>query len=106
MWCIVKDVSPKHGISIHQYADDIQLYLAFDMDKQIAKVEACLSDIRIWMRQNKLKLNEGKTELIITFARLVHKVTISSIRIDDCEVAASQTAKNLGASATYQFIPT
>jgi hypothetical protein len=53
---------------MHQYADDMQLYLAFDLDKQeeaMARMEACVSDIRICMRQNKLKLNEDKTELLM-----------------------------------------
>ena len=37
------------------------------MDNQeddIAKMEPCLDDIGLWMQQNKLKLNEDKTEFI------------------------------------------
>ena len=52
--CPIYDVAQKHGISIHQYIDDMQFYLAFGLTKQevaIAKMEACLNDIRIWMRQ-------------------------------------------------------
>ena len=96
--CAPYDIAQKHGITIHQYTDDMQLYLAFDMDKQeeaIAKMEACFNNIRIWMRQNKLQLNEDKTELIIIAqARHAHKVTISTIRIGDYEVAV----KNRGAT--------
>jgi hypothetical protein len=98
----IYEIAQKHGISIHQYADDTQLYVAFDMDMQetaIAQMEACIHDIRIWMKQNKLKLNDDKTELIIIApARQAHKVTIHSLRIGDCEVAAAKTAKNLGAT--------
>ena len=44
----------------------MQFYLTFDMDKQkeaIAKMEPCLKDITIWMRQNTLQLNEDMVEL-------------------------------------------
>ena len=62
-------------------------------------MEACINDIRIWMKENKLKLNEDKTELlIIRPAKLSHKVTIDSIKIGDCIVQSSSIAKNLGAT--------
>ena len=44
-------------------------------------------------------LNDDKTELIIIApARHAHKVTIDSIKIGDCLVKSSNTAKNLGAT--------
>jgi hypothetical protein len=95
------DIAQKHGISMHQYADDTQLYLAFDFDKQeeaVAKMEACIQDIKIWMMQNKLKLNDDKTEVVIIApARQTHKVSINMIKIGDLEVKAGTKAKNLGA---------
>ena len=50
--CAIYDIAQRHGISIHQHADDIQLYLAFDLDNQkeaTTKMEACLNDIGLWM---------------------------------------------------------
>jgi hypothetical protein len=95
-------IASHHGISIHKYADDTQLYLGFDFEKQetaIAQMECCVNDIRAWMRDNKLKLNDDKTELlIITTARQAHKVTIDHIKIGDCTVKAVPIAKNLGAT--------
>ena len=44
--CPVYDIAHKHGISIHHYADDTQLYIAFGMKKQeaaMAKMEACVN---------------------------------------------------------------
>ena len=100
--CPVYDIARQHGISIHQYADDTQLYLPFQWNKQdeaIARMESCLEDIRVWMKQNKLKLNEDKSELLILHpARQAHKVTIDSVQIGDCTVQAAQVAKNLGAT--------
>ena len=98
----VYSIAQQHGISIHQYAEYTQLYVAFDFDNQqeaLTRMEACVSDIRAWMRLNKLKLNDDKTELIIIApARQAHKVTIDSIKIGDCLVKSSNTAKNLGAT--------
>ena len=100
--CPVYSIAEKHNISIHQYADDTQLYVAFDFDNQqesLRRMEACVNDIRTWMRLNKLKLNDDKTELIIIApARHAHKVTINSIKIGDCTVKSSRTARNLGAT--------
>ena len=61
----------KHGLNIHDYADDTQIYLNVSpLDKatiisSAAQVEACLEDIYKWMSQNMRKLNSDKTELLI-----------------------------------------
>ena len=56
---------------IHNYADDIQLYVKFDRESpssmQIAinMLEDCLLDVSHWMAHNGLKLNNDKTECLI-----------------------------------------
>ena len=50
--CPIYDIAQRHGISIRQHADDTQLYLESDLDKQqeaIVKMEALLNDIGLWM---------------------------------------------------------
>ena len=49
------------------YADDTQLYIILkkhDSDTAIQRLEHCLHDIQAWCLQNKLVLNDGKTEAI------------------------------------------
>ena len=64
-----------HGLTFHLYADDTQLYIAFkpcsstSKSDAIARVEACVEDIRIWMTNNLLKLNDDKTELIVVTSK-------------------------------------
>ena len=65
------DICCEHNICFHSYADDQQVYLSFDPsiqgDKElnVKSLEACIHDIRIWMKTNLLKLNNNKTEVIL-----------------------------------------
>ena len=49
----------KHGINLHWYADDTQLYLSMKPDEitHIPKIEACLNHIKAWMTNNFLLIN-------------------------------------------------
>ena len=54
-----------HKLNYHIYADDTQVYCASDFENpqnDLDRINSCISDIRTWMIQNKLKINDGKTE--------------------------------------------
>ena len=66
----VSDMIQRHGLSHNSYADDTQLYMTMDHSNidwrdSLARIELCVSEIREWMNQNILKLNDDKTELIV-----------------------------------------
>ena len=53
-----------HYIDFHIYADDIQLYVSFDFSNPnvaLDRMNLCISDLRIWMIRNKLKISDSKT---------------------------------------------
>ena len=51
------------------------------------------------MKENKLQLNEDKTEfIVITPSRQSTKVSVQSVKIGGCDIAPSITARNLGAT--------
>ena len=80
----------RHGLTYHLYADDTQLYMAFkpsDVTSKydaISRIKACVADIRIWMNDTFLKLNDDKTELlIITTREELSKISDISIKVGD-----------------------
>lgn len=96
----------QHNVSCHFYADDSQLYLAFntvginDQDvtcPSIIKVERSIENARVWMQNNKLKLNENKTEVILFGTKKrINNLTNIRIRIGDVTITPTTVVKNLG----------
>jgi len=97
----VSSIAQKHGISVHLYADDTQLYLPFnpsDSASAMARLEACVEDIKLWMERNFLKLNDSKTEFIIFGTSTdIAKVTEWTLSIGTSEILPSTTIRNIGA---------
>ena len=62
----VHDIILKYNLNYHVYADDTQLYITFKSSQEpvdsCITMEKCIQEIRSWMRQNFLKLNDEKTE--------------------------------------------
>ena len=57
-----------HNINYHCYADDTQLHISISPDdpNALSTLVSCLNDIQLWMSKNFLKLNDGKTEILLT----------------------------------------
>ena len=64
----IEAIASKHGLHIHFYADDTQIYFAFDVDDpnpDFTQIKMCFLEIKAWMSLNFLKLNDSKTELMV-----------------------------------------
>jgi len=57
----------RHGLNVHQYADDTQLYLSVLSDDAFVAVErldACLVDVKAWLRASRLRLKPTETQVM------------------------------------------
>jgi len=64
----------------------------------LAHVENCISDIRIWMVENKLKLNDDKTEVLILTSKLHRSIHyIAQVVVVGAAIPPILTVRNLGA---------
>ena len=65
------EILKHHLPTAHAYADDSQLYLSFspaistNQADAILAIETCIRDIRQWMLEDKLMLNDDKTEVLL-----------------------------------------
>ena len=94
-------IAEKHGVYLHLYADDTQLYLPFDpQNSEIAmfRMEACITEIKSWMAHNYLKLNDDKTEFIMFGTQsALRSVSEWTVSVGEVEVLPSRTVRNIGA---------
>ena len=92
-----------HGVQFHIYADDTQLYMTFDPKKlssvndSLDTIMHCVLQIKSWMLQNKLKLNDSKTEyMIIRSKRVKTYIDVPDFKIGESVIQPSSSIRNLG----------
>ena len=99
----VGDIFRRHGVLYHLYADDTQVYMAFQpgINEVEAKflLEKCIDEVRGWMAINVLKLNDAKTDFIVLGSKhQLRKVKTESIKVGDADILQNSTVKNIGAT--------
>ena len=98
----VSDITQWHRLSHHSNADDTQLYMTMDHSNNnwrdgLARIQLCVSGIREWMKQNMLKMNDDKTELIVFTSKYKQDFYNDlSTTIGDTVVDCSSQVKDLG----------
>jgi hypothetical protein len=97
----LSDIINSHsGVNHMIYADDTQLYLIMESNchaRSITTLEACIADVRSWAIQNKLMLNDTKTEVLHIHSRFRATSPLPSISIGGSYISPSTSARNLGA---------
>lgn len=96
----LEDVIRSYGVEVMIYADDTQLYLVLDptSDNPLKRLEDCIRGVKAWTTENKLLLNDSKTEVLHLSSRFVRNPThLSTIGVGDAEVDIASEVRNLGA---------
>ena len=86
-------------VSYHFFAGDMQLFIKIeDIDEAKHRLSSLLSDLKIWMARRKLKLNVGKTEIIVIRGNLknVPVANFGVMSFGDTHLVPCESAKNLG----------
>ena len=93
------DIIAAHGINYMTYADDTQVYFVLNCSERsaaIRKLEQCVMDVKAWSIQNKLMLNDSKTEVVFVSSRFVKAPSFPKITIGESDIEISSVARNLG----------
>ena len=97
------DIVRSHLPNASSYADDSQLYLSFKPDHTanettaLLAMQSCVVEIKKWLCNDKLLMNDGKTGFIIIGTKQqLAKVNIDNITIAETNVKPISVAKNLG----------
>ena len=89
-----------HGVSYHFFANDMQLYIrAEDTDEAKHRLSSLMFDLKIWMARRMLKLNDGKTEIIVIGGNLrnVSVANFGEMSFANTLFIPCESAKNQGA---------
>ena len=95
----IQDIIHAHNLSSMMYADDTQLYISVksgDENCIIPKIETCLQEIRLWMQDNFLFLNDSKMEILHLSSHLRHVKELSPITVNGIKSYSSKAVRNLG----------
>eukprot|EP00116_Pleurobrachia_bachei_P002190 sb/3462452/ len=105
----LEDIAASHGVMIHLYADDSQIYISFSNDNWTqceSQLQRCFAEVENWMASSYLKLNPSKTELLFISSKtdkspnpIGHGETLTLRGFNESsrvEISPSTQARNLG----------
>ena len=99
----LSDIVANHSVNHQLFADDTQLQKSAPLNEVTnltKELNACTDNIKTWMTENQLKLNDDKTEaLLFPFSSSLKPSTVplpDSITLGSHNIPFSDSARNLG----------
>ncbi len=97
------EIIEKEGMERQEYADDTGLYTSFSpkqaqsKNEMLNKVQKCLSAVKRFLFENKLKVNDDKTVLMLLGNKYwLDQLDFESIYVGDTSIKAVDNTRNLG----------
>ena len=94
----LSQIIDRHSVFHSEFADDSQLYDSVpreQLDSLLSNVQSCVDDVKLWMTQKNLQLNEGKTEALLIDHQNSPNLPLS-ITIGQNDICFSRLVRNLG----------
>ena len=94
-------LSETHSVSNQSFADDTQVLHSCPPTKLLSTVltmQTCISDVKTWMTQNKLKLNDDKSEAVLIKSNRTSfpSAQPTSLPVGSADSPFTTCARNLG----------
>ena len=96
----ISEIVSYHSLSHHSFFDDNQLYKSGNITQLpeiIHSTQSCISDVKAWMTNNQLQLNNDKTEMILIATKTVlnSDSVPQSINLEGSDIKFANTVRNL-----------
>ena len=92
-----------YGVKYHSYVGNTQLYISLDPGNELnfscswKNLEHCIDDIRLWMTQNLLRLNDNKTIIIyLPSPHWLKSLKTPALQMGASSITPNRSVKNLG----------
>ena len=96
----LSQVVAQHRLTLHQYADDCQIYddmSPSDVLGGVSRFERCLVDVEKWMRASRLRLNASKTNILWLGSRhIIDNLSVQEVKVVSSTITTVTSARNLG----------
>ena len=89
----ISEIVSFHSLSRHSFSGNIT-----QLPEIIHSVQSCISDVKAWMTNNQLQLNNDKTEMILIATKTVlnSNSVPQSINLEGSDIKFADTVRNLG----------
>jgi len=89
-----------HGLVLHQYADECQIYIATPVNgtsSAVDRLTRCLNDVNAWLSASRLRLNPEKTQILwLGSKHLVSDIAVTQVPVQVLSLTVADSARDLG----------
>ena len=96
----ISEVVSYHSLTHHGFSDDNQLYKSGNISQLfeiIHSAQSCISDVKAWVTNNQLQLNNAKTEMILIATKTIlnSECVPQLINLEGSGIKLANTVRNL-----------